>query len=184
MERRTADAVLPLRVLSRRLLLAGMAVAAQSIGWPIASSLSGHLYRCHGFRTTSLLGMAVIVLGALALVRPSLPVPAAYSSPCWSAGSRDCMRPPPCREPSAWCHDRSPTRLTQPTLVVGDMHGLSLSSGASNARRRHSPHHLAQPIPVHRFHRLSRAGRGGATPSSSICRKFAPIVAWRREAAA
>ncbi|MDO5753342.1 MFS transporter, partial [Arthrobacter sp.] len=104
-ERRTANPVLPLWVLSRRLLLtttlvslgvgavligltsyvptflegsigtvpllAGMAVAAQSIGWPIASSFSGRLYMRHGFRNTSLLGMAVIVLGALALVLTS-----------------------------------------------------------------------------------------------------------------
>ncbi len=105
-ERRTADAVLPLWVLSRRLLLtttlvslavgavligltsyvptflegsigtvpllAGLAVAAQSIGWPAASSFSGRLYMRHGFRSTSLLGMAVIVLGALALVFTSV----------------------------------------------------------------------------------------------------------------
>ncbi|WP_247647391.1 MFS transporter [Arthrobacter sp. E3] len=104
-ERRTADAVLPLWVLSRRLLLtttlvslgvgavligltsfvptflegsigtvpllAGLAVAAQSIGWPIASSFSGRLYMRYGFRNTSLLGMAVIVFGALALVLTS-----------------------------------------------------------------------------------------------------------------
>jgi multidrug resistance protein len=104
-ERRTADPVLPLWVLSRRLLLsttlvslgvgavliglssyvptflegsigtvpllAGLAVAAQSIGWPIASSFSGRVYMRFGFRSTSMLGMAVIVVGALALVLAS-----------------------------------------------------------------------------------------------------------------
>lgn len=105
-ERRSAHPVLPLWVLSRRLLLtttlvslavgavliglssyvptflegsigtvpllAGLAVAAQSIGWPIASSFSGRVYMRHGFRATSLLGMAVIVAGALALVATSV----------------------------------------------------------------------------------------------------------------
>ncbi len=49
-------------------LLAGLAVAAQSIGWPIASSFSGRVYMRHGFRATSILGMAVIIIGSLALV--------------------------------------------------------------------------------------------------------------------
>ncbi|MGN5733955.1 MFS transporter [Arthrobacter psychrochitiniphilus] len=114
-ERRTANPVLPLWVLSRRLLLsttlvslgvgavliglssyvptflegsigtvpllAGLAVAAQSIGWPIASSFSGRLYMRYGFRNTAVLGMSIIVLGALALVitseRPNVAVVAA-----------------------------------------------------------------------------------------------------------
>ncbi|PYI66014.1 MFS transporter [Arthrobacter livingstonensis] len=109
-ERHTADPVLPLWVLSRRLLLtttlvslgvgavliglssyvptflegsigtvpllAGLAVAAQSIGWPIASSFSGRVYMRFGFRNTAVLGMSVIVLGALVLflasVRPNV----------------------------------------------------------------------------------------------------------------
>lgn len=104
-ERRSTDPVLPLWVLSRRLLLtttlvslgvgavliglssyvptflegsigtvpllAGLAVAAQSIGWPIASSFSGRVYMRFGFRNTAVLGMSVIVLGALALVAVS-----------------------------------------------------------------------------------------------------------------
>ncbi|MBP2411368.1 MFS family permease [Arthrobacter stackebrandtii] len=52
-------------------LLAGLAVAAQSIGWPVASSFSGRVYMRFGFRNTAVLGMAVIVLGASRLVAVS-----------------------------------------------------------------------------------------------------------------
>lgn len=42
---------------------AGFALAAMSIGWPLASSLSGHLYLRIGFRDTGLIGL-VLCLGA------------------------------------------------------------------------------------------------------------------------
>lgn len=62
-------------------LVAGLALAAQTIGWPIASTLSGRLYLRLGFRTTILIGLAVILLSALALVlvarAPSVPAIAA-----------------------------------------------------------------------------------------------------------
>jgi EmrB/QacA subfamily drug resistance transporter len=45
-------------------LLAGFTLAPQSIGWPLASSLSGRLYLRFGFRVTALLG-AFIVIGAM-----------------------------------------------------------------------------------------------------------------------
>ena len=37
-------------------LVAGFALAALTIGWPIAASLSGRLYLRLGFRTTALIG--------------------------------------------------------------------------------------------------------------------------------
>jgi len=48
-------------------IVAGLALAALTIGWPIAASLSGRLYLRVGFRSTILLGMAFVVVGALAL---------------------------------------------------------------------------------------------------------------------
>jgi EmrB/QacA subfamily drug resistance transporter len=49
-------------------LVAGLAVAALTVGWPIAASLSGRLYLRIGFRSTVLIGMTFAVLGAVSLV--------------------------------------------------------------------------------------------------------------------
>src|SRR5690349_749174 len=97
-ERRAAEPVLPLWVLSRRLLLttsltalgvgailigltsyvptylqggigaaplvAGLALAALTLGWPIAAALSGRLlYMKYGFRPTVLVGMGLVLAG-------------------------------------------------------------------------------------------------------------------------
>lgn len=44
-------------------LLAGFALAAMTIGWPIAAATAGRIYMRLGFRDTSLIGAAFIVLG-------------------------------------------------------------------------------------------------------------------------
>ncbi len=109
-ERRAAEPVLPLWVLSRRLLgvtsliglavgailigltsyvptylegvlgvsplLAGLALAALTLGWPISASLSGRLYLRFGFRSTVILGSVIAagaaVVLALTATSPSL----------------------------------------------------------------------------------------------------------------
>ncbi len=114
-ERRAAEPVLPLWVLSRRLLattalvgvgvgviligltsyvptwleallgvsplVSGLTLAALTLGWPIAASQAGRLYLRLGFRTTVLIGIAVVVLSTSALAvlsaEPSIPVVAA-----------------------------------------------------------------------------------------------------------
>ncbi|MBO3101024.1 MFS transporter [Cellulomonas fengjieae] len=57
-------------------LTSGLTLAALTIGWPISASQSGRLYLRVGFRTTVLVGCAVVVAGtaglALAAMRPSL----------------------------------------------------------------------------------------------------------------
>jgi predicted MFS family arabinose efflux permease len=112
-ERRAAEPVLPLWVLSRRLLatttflalgigviligltsyvptylenslgvgplVAGLALAALTLGWPIAATLSGRLFYLRlGFRPTILIGMGLVVVGAATLAafaqQPSVPV--------------------------------------------------------------------------------------------------------------
>ncbi|MGY1802373.1 MDR family MFS transporter [Blastococcus sp. SYSU D00922] len=45
-------------------LVAGFALAALTLGWPISASRSGRLYLRIGFRATALIGTAVIVLGS------------------------------------------------------------------------------------------------------------------------
>ena len=48
-------------------LLAGLALAALTLGWPIAAGYSGRLYLRVGFRTTILIGMAFVLLGAVSI---------------------------------------------------------------------------------------------------------------------
>ena len=48
-------------------LLSGLAVAALTLGWPIASALSGRLYLRIGFRRTVLIGMSLATLAAVGL---------------------------------------------------------------------------------------------------------------------
>ncbi len=51
---------------------AGLALAALTVGWPLASTLSGRVYLRIGFRNTTFIGAAIVVLAvaALALVAP------------------------------------------------------------------------------------------------------------------
>jgi EmrB/QacA subfamily drug resistance transporter len=51
-------------VLGTSALVAGFALAAMTLGWPIAASLAGRLYLRLGFRTTMLLGAVIVTVGA------------------------------------------------------------------------------------------------------------------------
>lgn len=55
-------------VLHQTPLAAGFALAAMSIGWPLASAFSGRLYLKIGFRSTALLGAIVSVLAGAGFV--------------------------------------------------------------------------------------------------------------------
>jgi MFS family permease len=120
-ERRAAEPVLPLWVVSRRLLLtttlisfgvgaiilgltsyvptflegslnvspvlAGLALAALTIGWPISASQSGRLYLRIGFRRTALIGIVISVVGASVLaVTASTPNVALVAASCFVVG--------------------------------------------------------------------------------------------------
>ncbi|MFE6964039.1 MDR family MFS transporter [Agromyces sp. NPDC057679] len=52
-------------------LVSGLAVAALTLGWPIAASNAGRLFLRIGFRATALIGLAVAVLGSAALFAAS-----------------------------------------------------------------------------------------------------------------
>ncbi|WEG09977.1 MFS transporter [Microbacterium horticulturae] len=62
-------------------LLAGLAVAALSLGWPISGSLAGRFYLRIGFRATAVIGSVLAVVGAVLLTAfaasPSLVLTAA-----------------------------------------------------------------------------------------------------------
>ncbi len=53
-------------------LVSGLALAALTIGWPLAASQAGRLYLRLGFRTTVLIGVAFAVIGSAVLVAIAL----------------------------------------------------------------------------------------------------------------
>lgn len=55
-------------VLGHGAVAAGMALAAMTIGWPIAATTSGRFYLSIGFRATMLMGSAFAVAGAMLLL--------------------------------------------------------------------------------------------------------------------
>ncbi len=68
-------------------IVAGLALAALTIGWPIAASLSGRLYLRIGFRNTVLIGMTFAVAGTLVLALSStLPSVALVAASCFVVG--------------------------------------------------------------------------------------------------
>ncbi|MFL6141428.1 MAG: MFS transporter [Labedaea sp.] len=56
------------RVLGTSAVVAGFAVAALTLGWPVAATLSGRVYLRFGFRNTALLGAAFAIAGAVILI--------------------------------------------------------------------------------------------------------------------
>jgi MFS family permease len=55
-------------VLGQNALVAGFALAALTLGWPISASSAGRVYLRIGFRRTALVGSAVLLLGAALLL--------------------------------------------------------------------------------------------------------------------
>jgi EmrB/QacA subfamily drug resistance transporter len=54
-------------VLHTSALVAGFALAALTLGWPLAASVAGHIFLRIGFRRTALIGAAVILIGCVLL---------------------------------------------------------------------------------------------------------------------
>ncbi len=55
-------------ILGRGALVAGLAVAALTIGWPIAAAIAGRFYLRIGFRDTALMGAVFVLAGAAILL--------------------------------------------------------------------------------------------------------------------
>ncbi len=51
-------------VLGTGALVAGFALAALTVGWPISASLAGRIYMRIGFRDTALIGSGIVIVGA------------------------------------------------------------------------------------------------------------------------
>ena len=73
--------------LSTSPILAGLALAALTIGWPISASQSGRLYLRIGFRNTALIGITVTVIGTAVLaLTASVPNVAWSRASCFIVG--------------------------------------------------------------------------------------------------
>ena len=73
--------------LSTSPILAGLALAALTIGWPISASQSGRLYLRIGFRNTAMIGITVTVIGTAVLaVTASVPNVALVAGSCFIVG--------------------------------------------------------------------------------------------------
>lgn len=74
-------------VLGAGALSAGLALAALTVGWPLAASFSGRIYLRVGFRDTALVGGAVTVAGSVlvALLGPASALPAVAAG-CFVVG--------------------------------------------------------------------------------------------------
>ena len=69
-------------------IVAGLALAALTLGWPLAATVSGRIYLRIGFRSTVLIGMAITVASALALaLTASMPSVATIAIACFVMGA-------------------------------------------------------------------------------------------------
>ncbi|MGZ4631029.1 MAG: MDR family MFS transporter [Actinomycetes bacterium] len=74
-------------VLRTGALVAGFALAAMTVGWPIAAALSGRLYLRIGFRDTALIGSVIVVLGAVLVAMLTMTSPVlAVALACFVVG--------------------------------------------------------------------------------------------------
>ncbi|MCU1551695.1 MAG: putative integral rane transport protein [Glaciihabitans sp.] len=68
-------------------IVAGLALAALTIGWPLAASFSGHFYLRIGFRNTVLIGLAAAIAGSLTLaLTANAPSVAVVAASCFVLG--------------------------------------------------------------------------------------------------
>jgi EmrB/QacA subfamily drug resistance transporter len=68
-------------------IVAGLTLAVLTIGWPISASLSGRLYLRIGFRATALIGMSLVVVGAVILAAFTMtPMLAVVAVSCFLIG--------------------------------------------------------------------------------------------------
>ncbi|MGB7423331.1 MAG: MDR family MFS transporter [Ornithinimicrobium sp.] len=74
-------------VLGTGAVTAGFALAAMTIGWPIAATTSGRLYLSIGFRPTMLIGATIALVGALLLTTVDAASPVWWlAAPCFVMG--------------------------------------------------------------------------------------------------
>lgn len=134
------------RVLGTGPLVAGFAVAAMTVGWPLAASVSGRVYLRIGFRDTALIGATVIVLGAglVARLAATSPVPAvAFACFVVGVGLGLCSAPTMVAVQSVvdWQRRGVVTATNMFCRNLGSAVGVAVFGAVANATLRNRAHH-------------------------------------------
>jgi EmrB/QacA subfamily drug resistance transporter len=128
-------------VLGHGAVVGGLALAAMTIGWPIAASTSGRFYLTIGFRSTLLMGGLFAVVGALLL----LPVDGqssiwALALPCFVMGLGFGFVASPAviaaQSTVSWQHRGVVTGATMFARSVGSALGVAVLGAIANAEVR------------------------------------------------
>jgi EmrB/QacA subfamily drug resistance transporter len=119
-------------------LVAGGALAAVMVGWPIAATFSGRFYLKIGFRNTAVIGVALIVIAAAGLVAfsaaPNLFIVAGF---CLVAGLGFGLGSTPtvvaAQSSVPWSERGVVTGANQFTRAVGSAVGIAVFGAVANA---------------------------------------------------
>ncbi len=125
-------------VLGQGAVVSGLALAALSLGWPLAAGNSGRLYLALGFRTTMLIGAVLAVAGAalLPLVDADSSI-WALAVPCFVMGLGFGLTASPsmvaAQSSVTWAHRGVATGATMFARSVGSALGVAVSGAIANA---------------------------------------------------
>ena len=145
-------------VLGTGAIVAGFALAAMTIGWPIAATTSGRLYLRFGFRTTMLIGSVIALAGAaLLLTVDADELGAAPRGPQLRHGARLRLRREPGDRRGPVVGRLGAARGGHRRDAVRPLGGLGRRGGRV---RRHRQHRRAQPARVGADQPGVAAGRG------------------------
>ncbi len=162
-------------------LVAGLALGAMSVGWPLASALSGRLYLTRGFRLTALVGSGLMVsasIAFLALSPQAAPWQAAAASLLMGAGLGLTSTPLLIAVQSSvpWNQRGVVTGSNLFTRTVGSAVGVAvfgtLVNGFLLGWLRHPPHTLAAQWPQH----LTASALVSGTGTAGLPRAVAEYV--------
>jgi multidrug resistance protein len=154
-------------------LIAGFALAVQSIGWPLASAFSGKLYLRIGFQKTALIGTAFALLSALAFLSlgiGSTPVEAGGSSFLMGIGLglMSTSLVVAVQSMVGWNRRGVVTGANMFTRMVGSALGAAIYGGLLNARLAASLDHAPASVRSHLPAGLNSESLalGGNTPTA------------------
>ncbi|MFI8974384.1 MDR family MFS transporter [Nocardia asteroides] len=126
-------------VLGTSATIAGLAVGALTIGWPITASQAGRFYLRLGFRATALIGSAIAILGCAAL----LPIgqhasPLLLAGTCFVIGAGMGLVANPtliaAQTEAAWSERGVVTSATMFARSIGSAVGVAVFGALVNAR--------------------------------------------------
>jgi MFS family permease len=132
------------RVLGTTPLVAGFALAALTIGWPITGSQSSRLYLRIGFRSTALIGSAIAVLGtALTLLLGARSNVILVGASCFVVGAGLGFVAAPvliaAQNTVGWAERGVVTAANMFSRSIGSALGVATFGAIANASLSHAP---------------------------------------------